>query len=252
MPSLQAYQFRMPAGFAGDLQRAEAATIETQQIDPVTYPTAFGVPVKLVAGKVQPIAAADPASVVYGFNLRAYPIQGNGTDPLGTSTPPTSGMTDILVRGYCMVTLNGATAAAKNGKVYVRVGNASAGKPIGGIEAALDATVASVAYAGNTGNGTMNAPTTQTGVQPGAYNVVFVAATKFEVYDPSGKFIAVGTTGVAFANQVGFTITAGGTAFVAGDGFTVTVTANTVILPFNTYFTGPADAYGVAEVAFNL
>jgi hypothetical protein len=57
---------------------------------------------------------------------------------------------------------------------------------------------------------------------------------------------------VAFSNQVQFTITAGGTAFVAGDGFTVTVTANTVIVPGNTYFTGPADAYGVAEVAFYL
>lgn len=252
MPSLQAYTFRMPAGFAGDLQREEAATIETQQIDPATYPTAFGVPVKLVNGKVQPIAAADPASVVYGFNLRAYPIQGNGTDPLGTSTPPTSGVVDVLVRGYCMVTLNGATASAKNGKVYVRVGNASAGKPIGGIEAAAENTIASAAYAGNTGNGTLGTLSALAAAQSGAYNVVFVAATKFEVYDPSGKFVAVGTTGVAFSNQVQFTITAGGTAFVAGDGFTVTVTANTVILPFNTYFTGPADAYGVAEVAWNL
>lgn len=252
MPSLQAYQFRMPAGFAGDLMRAEAATIETQQIDSSTPPTAFGVPVKLVSGKVQPIASSDAASVVYGFNLRPYPIQGNGTDPLGTSTPPTSGNTDILKRGYTMVTLNGATAAAKNGAVYVRVGNASAGKPIGGIEAGPDNSVASAAYAGNTGNGTMNTPTAQASAQPGAYNVVFVAATKFEVYDPSGKFISVGTTGSAFLNQVGFTITAGGTAFVAGDGFTVTVTANTVVIPGNTYFTGPADAYSVTEIAYNL
>ncbi|WP_236577876.1 hypothetical protein [Burkholderia glumae] len=35
MPSpYEAYQFRMPAGFPGDLQRAEVATIETQLIDP--------------------------------------------------------------------------------------------------------------------------------------------------------------------------------------------------------------------------
>lgn len=252
MPSLQAFQFRMPAGFAGDLQRAETATIETQQIDSSTPPTAFGVPVKLVSGKVQPIASADPASVVYGFNLRAYPIQGNGTDPLGTSTPPTSGMTDILKRGYTMVALNGATAAAKNGAVYVRVGNASAGKPIGGVEAGPDNSVASAAYAGNTGNGTLGTLSALAAAQPGAYNAVFVAATKYEVYDPSGKFVGVGTTAVAFSNQVQFTITAGGTAFVAGDGFTVTVTANTVIVPGNTYFTGPADAYSVCEVAYNL
>lgn len=252
MPSYQAYPFRMPAGFAGDLQRAEAATVETQQIDSGTPPTSFGVPVKLVAGKVQPIAAADTASVVYGFNLRAYPIQGNGTDPVGTSTPPTSGVTDILKRGYTMVTLNGATAAAKNGAVYVRVGNASGGKPIGGIEAGADNAIASAPFAGNTGNGTLGTLSALAAAQPGAYSAVFVAATKYEVYDPSGKFVGVGTTAVAFSNQVQFTITAGGTAFAAGDGFTVTVTANTVIVGGNTYFTGPADAYSVCEVAFNL
>jgi hypothetical protein len=168
MPSLQAYQFRMPAGFAGDLKRAEVATIETQQIDSATPPTVFGVPVKLVAGKVQPINnSADTAALVYGINLRAYPIQGNGSDPLGTSTPPTSGVTDILKRGYVNVLLGGSTAAAKGGLVYVRVATPSVGKPLGGFEAASDST-------------------------------------------------------------------------------------NTVVLPSSCYFTGPADAYGITEVAFNI
>lgn len=141
MPSLQAYQFRMPAGFAGDLQRAEIATIETQLIDSATPPTSFGVAVKLVSGKVQPINnSADTAALVYGVNLRPYPIQGNGTDPLGTSTPPTSGVTDILKRGYVNVVLGGTTAAAKGGPVYVRVATPSTGKPLGGFEAASDTT----------------------------------------------------------------------------------------------------------------
>lgn len=142
MPSpYQAYQFRMPAGFAGDLQRAEVATIEAQVIDSSAPPTAFGVPVKLVNGKVQQINnAADTVALVYGVNLRAYPIQGNGTDPLGTSTPPTSGVTDILKRGYVNVALGGTTAATKDGTVYVRVAAAAAGKPLGGFEAAADGT----------------------------------------------------------------------------------------------------------------
>lgn len=252
MPSLQAYQFRMPAGWAGDLMRAEVATIETQQIDSTTPPTAYGVPVKLVSGKIQPIAAGDSMSVIYGMNLRPYPIQSNGSDPLGTSTPPTSGNTDIIKRGYLMVTLNGTTAAAKFGTVYVRVGNASSGKPIGGIEAAAENTVVSAANAGNTGNGTLGTLSAITGAQPGAYGVVFIAATKFEVYDPLGNFLGLGATGTAFSNQVQFTITAGGTAFAAGDGFSVTVTSNTLPFPSNTYFTGPADAYGVTEVAFRI
>ncbi|HIE5943664.1 TPA: structural cement protein Gp24 [Burkholderia cepacia] len=168
MPSLQAYQYRMPAGFAGDLQRAEVATIEPQLIDPAAPPTAFGVPVKMVNGKIQPINnAADTAALVYGVNLRAYPIQGNGNDPLGTSTPPTSGPTDILKRGYFNAALGGTTPATKNGTVYVRVAAAAAGKPLGGFEAAADGT-------------------------------------------------------------------------------------NTVAMPSNWYFNGPADAYGIAEIAVNI
>jgi hypothetical protein len=100
-------------------------------------------------------------------NLRPYPIQGNGTDPLGTSTPPTSGVTDILKRGYVMVSLGGTTAATKGGTVYVRVATPSAGKPLGGFEAASDTT-------------------------------------------------------------------------------------NTVAMPSNWYFTGPADAYGITEIAVNI
>ncbi|MBU9153124.1 hypothetical protein KTD28_00710 [Burkholderia gladioli] len=144
MPSpYEAYQFRMPAGFPGDLQRAEVATIETQLIDPAAPPTAFGVAVKLVNGKIQPINnAADTAASVYGVNLRPYPIQGNGTDPLGTSTPPTSGATDVLKRGYEMVSLGGTAAATKGGTVYVRVAGAATGKPLGGFEAAADSTSA--------------------------------------------------------------------------------------------------------------
>lgn len=87
-------------------------------------------------------------------------------------------------------------------------------------------TATAAANAGNTGNGTMSAVTDQLGIQVGAYAVEFIAATKFNVMDPVGNFLAEGTTGVAFATQIGFTITAGGTAFVAGDGFTVTVAAN--------------------------
>jgi len=168
MPSLQAYQFRMPAGFAGDLQRAEIATIETQLISTAAPPTSFGVAVKLVSGAIQPInLSGDTAASVYGINLRAYPIQTNGTDPLGTSTPPIAGVVDVLKRGYVMVSLGGTTAATKGGTVYVRVATPSSGKPLGGFEAASDTT-------------------------------------------------------------------------------------NTVALPSNTYFTGPADAYGIAEIAFNI
>jgi hypothetical protein len=82
---------------------------------------------------------------------------------------------------------------------------------------------AAVANGGNTGNGTVGTVTAQTGEQVGTYTVSFTAATAFNVYDPKGALVGSGATGTAFANQLGFTITAGGTAFVAGDSFTVAV-----------------------------
>ena len=103
-----------------------------------------------------------------------------------------------------------------------------AGQVVGAITVGAAPTVASAANGGNTGNGTNALAATPflAGAQVGAYAVVFIAATKFEVFDPTGKFVAGGATGVAFANQVAFTITAGGTPFAAGDGFTITVTAD--------------------------
>lgn len=83
------------------------------------------------------------------------------------------------------------------------------------------------ASAGNAGNGTSSAVTAQANGQSGAYRVVFTAATKFEVFDPDGNMIGKGATGVAFATEVGFTITAGGTPFAAGDGFDITVATAT-------------------------
>lgn len=249
MPSLQAYQYRMPAGFAGDLQRAEVATIESQLIDSSAPPAAFGLPVKMVSGKIQPInSASDGASAVYGVNLRPYPIQGNGTDPLGTSTPPTSGITDILKRGYSLVALGGTTAAAKNGRVYVRTSNASTGKPLGGFEAAPEF----VATAGaNTGNGTVGSITAGATPMSGAYSIKFASSTAFNVTAPDGTSLPAGTVGTAYTNaQINFTITAGGTAFAANDSFTIA--QSLILLPSRWSFTGPADSYGITELAVNI
>jgi hypothetical protein len=93
-----------------------------------------------------------------------------------------------------------------------------------------------VANAGNTGDGTVSAPSDLVGVQVGAYAVEFIDPAKFNVYDPFGNLVGDGLTGAAFATQIGFTITAGATAFAAGDGFTITVAVNAnagLIVPLN-------------------
>jgi len=92
---------------------------------------------------------------------------------------------------------------------------------------AVPANVTAAASAGgsNTGNGTLAlaSPATDTTVIGGDYRVEFTAATTFNVRDPNGKIVGKGSTGSAFAAGVKFTITAGGTAFVAGDFFTINV-----------------------------
>ena len=76
---------------------------------------------------------------------------------------------------------------------------------------------------GNTGNGTIGSLSAGVGAQIGTYRVTFTAATTFNVYDPTGAQLGAGATGAAFLDEVGFTITAGATAFAAGDAFYVSV-----------------------------
>lgn len=80
---------------------------------------------------------------------------------------------------------------------------------------------------GNTGNGTISAVTVigGSGAKTGVYRLRFTSATAWNLVDPDGFEVGSGANGVANANDLAFTTTAGGTAFVAGDGFDITVAA---------------------------
>jgi hypothetical protein len=132
---------------------------------------------------------------------------------LDTKTMGPRALAFILSEGNGMISREAVTIASGAGKV-------DPGTVLGRI--ALGAATAA-ANDGNTGNGTISAVTTGDGAKDGAYQVVFTAATKFDVFDPDGFAISKGSTGAAFADDIGFTITAGGTAFVAGDGFEITI-----------------------------
>lgn len=133
-----AYTTRMPSGIPGDVTRPASAHIEPAVLNSALTFGAYGVFGKIASGKFVPVTTGDTAASVYGLLIRPYPITGaNASDPLGTAVPPTSGMADVLRRGYASVLLRSGTAA-QNGQVYVRVAAAAAGKPIGGIEAAAD------------------------------------------------------------------------------------------------------------------
>ncbi len=125
--------FRMAAGIPGTVSRPSFSAIEGQPFDPTTPCPGYGIPIKLVNGKVQPISTA--ADIVYGFLVRPYPTTGaDASDPIGTAVPPTSGMASVARIGYLTVVSN-AGAAAQGGAVYVRYASGTAGTPIGGVEA---------------------------------------------------------------------------------------------------------------------
>lgn len=85
-------------------------------------------------------------------------------------------------------------------------------------------TATATAIGTNTGNGTFGTITVA-GAEIGTYTVEFNDPTHYVVSNPKGIEIGHGTTGAAFnAGGLSFTITAGGTAFVAADSFTIAVT----------------------------
>ena len=100
------------------------------------------------------------------------------------------------------------------------------GKITGGVGATDDDGVAN---AGNTGDGTIGTVSAVAGAQPGVYRITIIetvaALGTFSVEDPNGVEIGTGVVATAFSNEVAFTIADGATDFVAGDGFTITVTA---------------------------
>lgn len=91
----------------------------------------------------------------------------------------------------------------------------------------LFAAPAAEADSGNTGNGTVGSLALGPGAQLGTYRLecILVDDTDrtFAVYDPGGNRLANAEQGDAYAGQIAFTIAAGGTGFVLGDGFDVVV-----------------------------
>lgn len=136
------FTYRMPAGIPGGINRAEVATVEAQQLDTTNYPTSYGVPVAIDATSknLRKIIGGDAAAAVKGFYVRPYPTSnGSSSDGLGTVTPPTSGVANVLRRGY-MTVKNNVGTPAKGGQVYVRVTANGGNTIIGGVEATSDST----------------------------------------------------------------------------------------------------------------
>lgn len=78
---------------------------------------------------------------------------------------------------------------------------------------------------GSTGNPTIGTITVGSAALDGVYSVIFTSATAFRVVDPTGTQIGTGTAGTQFnTGGLTFTVTAGGTAAVAGTEINIDVT----------------------------
>ena len=101
---------------------------------------------------------------------------------------------------------------------------------------------------GNHGNGTVGTvtPLAPSGANPGAqlgtYLVSFTGATTYNVLAPDGRELAPGAIGQAYADELGFTITAGGTPYQAGDTISINNIAGTGLA---TPYVGTAPAAGI-------
>ena len=148
-------------------------------------------------------------------------VTNNGNYPQQPLNFDNTYLPDQLIAGvYPRVTQNAIvpTSATLNGSTSLPRGTVMGTRSVGAVTAA--------AVSGNTGNGTSSVPALASAqVQTGVYQVKFTAATTFNVFDPKGRELKPGNTGVAYSDDISFTITAGGTAFVAGDGFNMTVAA---------------------------
>lgn len=120
-------------------------------------------------------------------------------------------------------------AAVKSGSLLVQ-------DTVGGVNFAMDEDA--------TGNPTISATSASALATEGVYVVEFTSATAFKVTDPAGTNIGTGALGTAFsAAGLGFTLTAGGTAAVAGDTATLQVIpADDNYLPYTGTGTGTAVA----------
>lgn len=138
-----AFQFRMGAGFAGDVNRGHPASILPCLIDAAAPPTLSGQPVVIDATTqgVRPLVAGDSALTnIWGVVVRSFPFQQMttalqaGAVALGVSGPNLQQPIDILTAGYIMVNVNGQTL--KGGAVFVWIAASSGAHVQGGFESA--------------------------------------------------------------------------------------------------------------------
>lgn len=137
-----AFQYRMGAGFAGDINRTHPFSAFARTPDATNPPTLYGIPVIITStGTIRMITTGDSGLTdIDGISVRPYPIQGAsapspyGAQGIGAVTPPTNQPMDYIESGHIMVPVVGSPSP--RGVVYVWYAAPSGVHITGGFEAA--------------------------------------------------------------------------------------------------------------------
>lgn len=166
------YGYRMPAGFAGEVNRTHPASIFPAMLNATTPPRSYGVAVIFDTGTntVKGLAAAQQSDAtplaIAGVIARPYPVQASssaGSYGQQALTDATSVQTDrpndVLEDGFVMVQVRGASPMSLtiDSDVYVFCSADEAGHVLGGFETAFimgkTVKVSNAKYRGPTDSG---------------------------------------------------------------------------------------------------
>lgn len=139
-----AFQFRMGAGFAGDVNRTHPASIEPAMNDSTNPIASPGLAcLATTSNTVRGIIAGDNAlTSIYGVAVRPYPFQvaaasNYGAQSFGSASFAAGQPLDVLRRGYIMVQIPAAQAAVptKGSAVFLWYAASNGAHVQGGFEA---------------------------------------------------------------------------------------------------------------------
>lgn len=135
---MTAFLERAGSGVSGDITRPLVSIIESGIFNKnaATLPTAFGIPVKIVSGEFEVIAAGDAAAVFYGVLTRMAPSRAPDlNESFGTGSPNLENIQGILTEGYINVIATVGTPS-RGQPVYMRI-QPAVGQFVGDFETAL-------------------------------------------------------------------------------------------------------------------
>ena len=243
-----AFQYRMGAGFAGDVNRTHPASIEPGLLDATNPPAGYGVAIQVntAANSIRAALPADYAATnFYGVTVRPYPFQqstsalANAGVGFGSAGIFAGQPVDILRSGYILVPVVGTPT--KGGAVWVWYAQAIGSHIQGGFEAAAFTPITAAASGGTNGTNTITFAATPAGVVAGM--TVSDTTGGHTAYITAGTYVtAVSATTVTLSANIVTTVTSD----------TISFTGNTQVTWGETIFNSPADANGIAELQFNV